>query len=189
MITPEFLIKHFQLEPLTIEGGMFRLHYRNEEHIHPDALPERYTHAKAMGNAIVYLHQPHTCSMMHRLRTDEIYHFYNGDPVTLLLLYPDGHSETHVLGQDYAHGQVPFFVVPRHVWQGSFLNDGGKWALLGCTLAPAYDDEDFELGVRELLCAQYPDAAELIRRLTPDDVQAHLATDPRKAGAIRLQTG
>ncbi|HZQ07192.1 MAG TPA: cupin domain-containing protein [Anaerolineae bacterium] len=207
MITPEFLIEHFQLEPLTIEGGMYRLHYRSDEHIHPDVLPERYTQAKATGNAIVYLHlasghalgtssvgrdhlqQPHTCSMMHRLRTDEIYHFYNGDPVTLLLLYPDGHSETHVLGQDYVHGHVPFFVVPRHVWQGSFLNDGGKWALLGCTLAPAYDDEDFELGVRELLCAQYPEAAELIRRLTPDDLEAHLATDPRKAGAIRLQTG
>jgi|SRR5581483_610988 hypothetical protein len=186
-MTPEFLIQHFRLEPLTIEGGLFHLHYRSAEQIRADALPPRYTHAKVLGNAIVYLHTPQTCSVMHRLNTDEIYHFYGGDPVTLLLLFPDGHFETRVLGQRYDVGHEPFFVVPREVWQGSFLNAGGEWALLGCTLAPAYDDDDFELGVRELLCAQYPDAAKLIRRLTPDDVPSLLATDPRKAGAIRLQ--
>lgn len=168
---------------------MFNLFYRSDEQIPADALPARYTHAKAIGNAILYLHEPNTCSVMHRLRTDEIYHFYSGDPVTMVLLYPDGHFETHVLGHIYDQAHEPFFVVPRDVWQGSFLNDGGEWALIGCTLAPAYDDDDFELGVRELLCAQYPDAAELIRRLTPDDVQTLLATDPRKAGAVRLQTG
>jgi uncharacterized protein len=188
-MTPEFLISHFQLEPLTLEGGMFNLFYRHTEQVPHHALPARYTRAKALGNAIVYLHQPHTCSVLHRLLTDEIYHFYRGDPVTLLLLYPDGHSETHVLGQDYERGHEPFCVVPRDVWQGSFLNEGGAWALIGCTLAPAFDDDDFELGVRELLTAQYPQAADLIRRLTPDDIPSHLATDPRKAGAIRLQAG
>lgn len=187
-MTPEFLIKHFQLEPLTIEGGMFHLHYRNQEQIAAGALAPRYAHAKAAGNGIVYLHQPHTCSVMHRLKTDEMYHFYGGDAVTMVLLYPNGHVETRTLGQQYDLGHEPFFVVPRDVWQGSFLNTGGKWALLGCTLAPAYDDDDFELGVRELLCAQYPGAAELIRRLTPDDLESLLATDPRKAGAIRVQT-
>ncbi len=187
-MTPEFLTQHFQLEPLTIEGGMFHLEYRNGEQVPADALPPRYTHAKALGNAILYLHQPQTCSVMHRLRTDELYHFYNGDPVTLLLLFPDGHFETHVLGREYDKGHKPFLVAPRDVWQGSFLNAGGEWALIGCSLAVAYDNDDFELGVRELLCAQYPDAADLIRRLTPDDVPALLATDPQKASAIRLQT-
>lgn len=170
-LTREFLIEHFQLEPLPVEGGMFRLHYRNPEKISADALPERYTQSKATSNAIVYLHQPHTCSLLHRLRTDEIYHFYNGDAVTLVLLYPDGTFETQTLGRDYAKGQRPFFVVPRDVWQGSFLNDGGEWALLGCTLAPAYDDDDFELGNRAELSAQYPQATELIRRLTPDETK------------------
>jgi predicted cupin superfamily sugar epimerase len=188
MLTREFLIEHFQLAPLTIEGGMFNLFYRNPEQIPAEALPARYTHAKATSNSIVYLHQPQTCSVMHRLRTDEIYHFYHGDPVTVLLLYPDGHSETRVLGHAYDRAEEPFLVVPQNVWQGSFLNEGGAWALIGCSLAPAYDDDDFELGAREPLCAQYPGAAELIRRLTPDNVQALLATDPRKAGVIRLQT-
>lgn len=187
-MTSDFLIEHFQLEPLTIEGGMFRLYYRNNEPIPAEAVPARYAHGKALGNAIVYLHQPHTYSVLHRLLTDEIYHFYGGDPVTLLLLYPDGHHAVQTLGQAYDKGHAPFFVAPRGVWQGSFLKEGGAWALLGCSLAPAYDDDDFELGNREWLMAQYPQAAELIRRLTPDDLASLLATDPIKAGAIRLQT-
>ncbi len=166
-MTPEFLIERFQLEPLLPEGGLFRLHYRSAETIAAAALPPRYARAKALGNAIVYLHQPHTVSRLHRLRTDEIYHFYCGDPVTLLLLFPDGHFETHVLGNEYDKGQTPFCVVPRHVWQGSCLQNGGQWALLGCTLAPAYDADDFEMGICATLCAQYPDAADLIQRLTP----------------------
>lgn len=185
MMTPEFLISHFHLEPLPVEGGMFHLHYRSAEYIPAGALPARYTHAKALGNAIVYLHQPHTRSLLHRLRTDEIYHFYGGDPVTLLLLFPDGHFETHVLGHEYDRAHEPFFVVPRDVWQGSFLNKDGQWALIGCSLAPAYDDDDFELGARELLCAQYPDAAELIRRLTSGEGHTRLATDPPDASTPR----
>lgn len=170
-LTREFLIEHFHLEPLPIEGGMFHLHYRNNEMLSAAALPPRYTHDKATANAIVYLHQPHTCSLLHRLRTDEIYHFYNGDAVTMLLLFPDGRVETHTLGRKYVQGHKPFLVVPRGVWQGSFLSDGGEWALIGCTLAPAYDDDDFELGNRAELCAQYPEATELIRRLTPDETK------------------
>lgn len=188
MITAEYLIERFRLEPLTIEGGMFQRFYLADEQIPSEALPARYTRAKPFGNAICYLHQPHTRSYLHRLLTDEIYHFYCGDPVTVLLLYPDGTHALRTLGHDYAAGQEPFLVVPREVWQGSLLAPGGRWAFLGCTLAPAYDDSDFELGDRARLLAQYPDAAEWIRRLTPDDLEAWLATDPRKARAIRLQS-
>lgn len=187
MITAEYLIERFQLEQLTIEGGMFRRFYFAEEAIPREALPPRYDRAKHLSNAICYLHQPHTQSYLHRLLTDEIYHFYHGDPVTMVLLYPDGSYALRTLGQDYEAGHEPVVVVPREVWQGSLLAPGGRWAFLGCTLAPAYDDNDFELGDRQLLLEQYPEAAEWIRRLTPDDVAAWLATDPRKAGAIRLQ--
>jgi len=187
LMTPEFLIEHFRLEPLPVEGGLFHLYYRSAETVAAAALPPRYARAKNLGSAILYLHlaaeraaarethpsaapdhppQPPPVSLLHRLTTDEIYHFYRGDPVTLLLLFPDGHFETRVLGAEYENGQAPVCVVPRGVWQGSCLQDGGQWALLGCTLAPAYDDQDFELGARDALCAQYPDAADLIRRLT-----------------------
>lgn len=177
-MTPDFLIQHFHLEPLPREGGMFARHYLADEIIAPPALPARYSHAKNFGSAICYLHQPHTQSYLHKLKTDEIYHFYAGAPVALVLLHADGSFEVVTLGNDYGAGQHPFFVVPRGVWQGSCLAADGEWALLGATMAPAYDDDDFELGERAALLAQYPAAAEWVRRLTPElaskDFGSHL---------------
>ncbi|MBI4674948.1 MAG: cupin domain-containing protein [Chloroflexi bacterium] len=167
-MTPEFLIRHFHLEPLPREGGMFARYYLALETVAQSALPARYIHAKNFGSAICYLHQPHTQSFLHKLKTDEIYHFYAGDPVALVMLHDDGSHHVVILGQDYRAGQHPFFVVPRGVWQGSCLVKGGAWALLGATLAPAYDDDDFELGERAVLLSQYPTAADWVRRLTPE---------------------
>lgn len=164
-MTPDEIIQIFQLEPLPVEGGLFRRHYASAESIPQAALPARYAHAKLFGSAICYMHTAQTRSLFHRLKTDEIYHFYGGDPVALVLLYPDGAWRVVVLGQDYAAGQLPFFVVPRGVWQGSCLSNEGAWALTGATLAPAYDDDDFELGERAALDAQYPDAHAWIERL------------------------
>lgn len=186
-MTPEYLIQRFHLEPLEIEGGMFHRYYHAEETIPQHALPSRYRNAKRFGNAICYLYQPYTESFLHRLHTDEIYHFYRGDPVTMLLLYPDGKHEVRTLGADYEAGHEPFIVVPHGVWQGSFLNPGGAWALIGCTLAPAYEDSDFELADRSLLLAKYPAVGDLIRRLTPDDPAALLSKHPTKAADIRVQ--
>lgn len=165
-MTPEFIIEKFQLEPLPIEGGLFRRHYAAKEMIARDALPTRYTHAKLLGSAICYMHTAQTRSLLHRLKTDEVYHFYNGAAVTLVLLYEDGTIQVVVLGQDYAAGQVPFFVVPRGVWQGSCLLENGTWALMGTTLAPAFDGDDFELGERAALLEKYPEARAWIERLT-----------------------
>jgi predicted cupin superfamily sugar epimerase len=103
---------------------------------------------------------------MHRLPTDEVYHFYLGDPVEMLLLHADGRAENHTLGPDLLHGQHVQFVVPHGVWQGSRLRDGGRYALLGTTMAPGFDPNGYEGGSREKLTAQYPVAADAIRRLT-----------------------
>lgn len=165
-MTPEFIIEKFQLQPLPVEGGLFRRHYQAQELIPLHALPAHYTKPKLFGSAICYMHTSQTRSLLHKLKTDEIYHFYNGDPVALVLLSPDGENDVVTLGQDYAAGHVPFFVVPRGVWQGSCLVPGGAWALMGATLAPAYDEEDFALGDRDTLSEQYPAAQEWIARLT-----------------------
>lgn len=165
-MTPEWLIEKFGLEPLPVEGGLFRRHYVSDESISLKVLPLRYEQQKVFGSAICYMHTAQTRSLLHRLKTDEIYHFYNGDPVSLVLLYPDGSHYVVTLGQDYAAGQLPFFVVPRGVWQGSLLAEGGTWALMGATLAPAYDDDDFELADPAQLIAAYPAAREWIERLT-----------------------
>lgn len=165
-MTPGELVKRFQLEPLPLEGGLFQRHYAAQESIPADALPVRYTHAKLFASAICYMHTPQTRSLFHALKTDELYHFYNGDPVSLVLLYPEGTYRIVILGRDYAAGHVPFFVVPKGVMQGSCLMSGGAWALMGATMAPAYDDDDFVLGARAELVEKFPAAREWIERLT-----------------------
>ena len=98
MLTPERLIDLLDLAPLPVEGGHFRQTYRAGDVVGGAGLPARYTHAKAFGSAIYYLLHDGHMSAMHRLPTDEIYHFYLGDPVEMLLLHPDGSWETPILG-------------------------------------------------------------------------------------------
>lgn len=168
MVTAKQLIEHLKLEPLPVEGGYFRQTYRSDETLARSALPARYPSERLFGTAIYYLlsDDPDCFSALHRLPTEEIYHFYLGDPVELLLLHPDGPSERVVLGPDIFGGQQVQFVVPRDVWQGSRLIPGGRWALLGTTMAPGYDPSDFEGGERDALIQLYPQEADLIRALT-----------------------
>lgn len=170
---------HFHLEDLPVEGGLFTQTYRSPESLPAAALPERYTSEKPFGTAIVYLHTPDPdgFSAIHHLPTDEIYHFYLGDPVEMLLLYPDGHSEHVILGPDLFNGQQVQFAAPRGVWQGSYLMDGGRYALLGTTMAPGYTDSDYQGGEREALLAAYPGEASLIRRLTRPDAPLTIQPD------------
>ena len=103
---------------------------------------------------------------MHRLASDEIFHFYLGDPVEMLQLLPDGSGRTVVLGNDLAKGQHPQLIVEKNVWQGSRLVPGGQVALLGCTVSPGFDYADYETGKRDALVRDYGQFAELITSLT-----------------------
>ncbi|HWZ53061.1 MAG TPA: cupin domain-containing protein [Granulicella sp.] len=154
--------KLLELEPHPCEGGWFRRTYESSETV---AL-SRYASPRRTGTAIFYLLEPGTFSEMHRLRSDEIFHFYAGDPVEMLQLHPDGVGETVLIGNDLLAGQRPQVVVERDVWQGSRLVAGGAWALLGCTVSPGFEYEDYESGDRESLCAAWPDHASLIAALT-----------------------
>jgi len=162
------LIEHLRLESLAFEGGYFCQTYAAEESMAADALPARYGGPRKLGSAIYYLltSEPDSFSALHRLKTDEIYHFYLGDPVEMLLLHPGGRSERVVLGSDVLGGQHAQFVVPRGVWQGSRLISGGSFALMGTTMAPGFDLADWTEGKRDELIRQYPENAELIRALT-----------------------
>jgi hypothetical protein len=166
MPTAEDLIVHLQLQPHPKEGGFFRETYRSTEQHLAGALPQRYVSVRSFGTAIYYLLTPSTFSALHRLASDEIFHFYLGSPVRMLQLSPDGKGQTLLLGADVLGGQQPQVVVPRGTWQGSFLETGGDFALLGCTVAPGFDYADYEHGDRATLLTQYPAFADLIRRLT-----------------------
>jgi predicted cupin superfamily sugar epimerase len=164
-ITTE-IIEMLNLKPLPTEGGLFAEMYRSDEMIPGDALPPRYSSERCFATAIYYMLPPGSFSAMHRLKSDEIFHFYLGDPVTMLLLYPDGSSDVITLGKDIAKGERVQVVVPRGVWQGMFLNDGGEFALMGTTVSPGFEYEDFELGKRDELVKRYPDRQEMIAGLT-----------------------
>jgi uncharacterized protein len=160
-------VKHaLQLEPLEIEGGFFRETYRSRWTVPEKHLPDGTRGSRSIGTAIYFMLTPDTFSALHRLRGTEIFHFYLGDPVVMLQLLPDGSSQAIILGHDLAGGQRPQVAVCGGVWQGSWLAPGGKFALLGTTMSPGFDYADFELGNREQLMAQYPGAAEMIRRYT-----------------------
>jgi hypothetical protein len=175
----EDLIRHFRLKSLPVEGGLFRQVYVSSDILSGDGLPARYQTARPAGTAILYLLTPdaNSFSALHKLPTDEVYHFYIGDPVLLLQLHPDGHSERILLGHDVLNGQHVQYVAPRDVWQGSFLLPGGAFALLGTTMAPGYVASDYLGGERDALCAQYPDEIPLITQLTRPGAPLYAPTE------------
>ena len=157
------------LQPLPVEGGYFLETYRSRFALNQQSLPAGYGGERALSTAIYYMLTPDTFSAMHRLKGDELYHFYLGDPTELLVLKPDGAGERIRLGQDIASGMHLQHVVPAGAWQGSRLVAGGKFALLGTTMSPGFEPADFDSGNRDELSIQYPDYVDLITLLTHAD--------------------
>ena len=166
MLSAEEVIQCLQLEPHPCEGGFFRETYRSRLTIPVSALPGEYAGGRCASTAIYYLLTPGTFSEMHRLPTDEVFHFYLGDVVEMLQLHPGGRGKMIRLGSDLAAGERPQVLAPGGTWQGSRLVPGGRWALLGTTVAPGFEFADYTSGGRSELIASYPDFAELITALT-----------------------
>lgn len=168
MLTAAQIIERLKLVPLTIEGGHFRETYRSELSLPAGALPDEYGGDRNVSTAIYYLLTMDTFSAIHIIKSDEVFHFYAGDAVEMLQLWPDGNARVAIIGNDVAAGHEPQLVVPAGVWQGCRLIRGGDWALMGCTVAPGFDYADFALGNRDELIARYPGHAEMIKALTKD---------------------
>ena len=149
-----------KLEPHPIEGGWFRRTYTSNGNVE---LPRG---VRAQGTAIYYLLEPGTFSEMHVLDSDEIFHFYLGDPVEMLQLYEDGRSALFTLGQDLMDDQHVQLVVPAGVWQGTRLIGDGQVALLGCSVTPGFDFADYRSGTYVQLAEKWPEQAERIKALT-----------------------
>lgn len=153
------LINKLGLIPLPEEGGMYCPTYAGEK-----------VQDRPVGTAIYYLLSGNAFSHLHLLDADEIYHFYLGDPVELFQLDDNGILTRSVLGNDIASGQQLQLVIPRGVWQGSRLVNGGCWALMGTTMAPGYTDACYTHGHREELTARFPQHAAVIKSLTGEVV-------------------
>jgi uncharacterized protein len=148
------------LAPHPVEGGFFRRTYGSAGTVE---LPRG---RRAQGTAIYYMLEAGTFSEMHVLDSDEIFHFYLGDPVEMLQLHPGGGSSVLTLGPDLAAGQHVQLVVPAGVWQGTRLLGDGKVALLGCTVTPGFDFADYRNAGYAELVERWPAQAERIRALT-----------------------
>jgi predicted cupin superfamily sugar epimerase len=148
------------LRPHPMEGGHFRRTYTSASTLN---LP---CGTRPAGTAIYYLLEPGTFSEMHVLASDELFHFYLGDPVEMLQLYVDGRSAIFTLGQDLMDDQQVQLVVPAGVWQGTRLIGDGKVALLGCTVTPGFDFADYRSGTYAELAKKWPVQADRIRALT-----------------------
>jgi hypothetical protein len=159
------------LKPHPEEGGYFIETYRSSETISEKALPSRYKGRRFFGTAIYYLLTTQTFSALHRLRSDEIFHFYSGDPVEMLQLWSDGSGRVVILGSDILNGMQPQVVVPRGVWQGARLLKNGKFALLGATVSPGFEFADYESGRRDELVKSYPEFRGLIIALSKANIK------------------
>jgi predicted cupin superfamily sugar epimerase len=165
MLTAEQIRELLQMRPHPIEGGYFAETYRGSP-ILPQRLLPGYPGDRAISTAIYYLLTPDTFSAMHRVRGDEMFHFYLGDPVEMLQLEADGSGEVILLGQDIAAGMRLQHTVSGGAWQGSRLRAGGKYALLGTTMAPGFEYDDYETGQRQELSTQFPGYSAMVAALT-----------------------
>lgn len=157
----ETLIERFGLMAHP-EGGYFSESYRSDGMIPQNALPEQFTGSRHFSTAIYFLLEKGHYSHLHRIHSDEIWHFYLGGPLRLAMLHPDGRTEEVILGQDIEAGQLLQYAVPAGVWFGATPCTESDFSFVGCTVAPGFDFADFEMGGKEALKAAWPQASACI---------------------------
>lgn len=160
-----YWIERLGLEPHP-EGGYFRETYRAEEGVGPAALPPRYPGARLYSTAIYYLIPAGQYSGLHRLRSDELWHLYVGGPLTIHVIDPQGEHRRLRLGPNVETGEAFQQLVRAGTWFGAELDPDSDYALVGCTVSPGFEFEDFEMASREQLLARFPQHEALIQRLT-----------------------
>lgn len=147
------------------EGGCFRETYRSKETIDGDS-KEPFPAGRSYGTAIYYLLKGEDVSRFHRIQSDETWHFYEGSPSTVHIIHPDGLYEARYLGSDLEAGQHFQHVIPANSWFGVSVDDPDGFILAGCTVAPGFDFNDFEMGDSYMLKQAFPEHKEIIEKLS-----------------------
>jgi len=138
------------------EGGYFSEVYRSEEMLNIDDLPGRYNSSRTFSTSIYYMLVENQISHFHRLKSDETWHFYFGSPVIIHCLSPDGIYNKVKIGCQFTHNIFPQFTIKKGIWFAAEIEDKTSFALIGCTVAPGFEYDDFELGKRNSLINQFP---------------------------------
>jgi predicted cupin superfamily sugar epimerase len=157
-------IQRLQLQPHP-EGGWYRQTYRAPLTLPHAALPG-HAGDRAASTAIYFLLAGDQFSAFHRLRSDEVWHFYAGSELIVHVIEHGGGYSEILLGNDVQASQQFQGVVPSGCWFGSSLRHPDTYALVGCTVAPGFDFADFEMAKRAELVAHYPQHRAMIERLT-----------------------
>ncbi|HEY8511607.1 MAG TPA: cupin domain-containing protein [Cyclobacteriaceae bacterium] len=168
MHTADYWIEHLGLKPHP-EGGFYRETYRAKEDIPAEGLPLRYRASRSFSTAIFFLLRSSDRSLFHRIKSDEIWHFYYGGRLALYQL-SEPSSDVIYLGSHPDKGERLQAVVPAGTWFGAKVVDPDSYCLCGCTVAPGFDFGDFETARRSELLNAYPSQAEIIELLTLPDV-------------------
>lgn len=144
------------------EGGYYREIYRSAGIIPAGALSPAFDGDRNYSTAIFFLLESGDISRLHRIRSDEIWHFYGGGPLRLVMISPDGRASEIILGQDMKAGEHVQYVVPAGVWFGATPAQGSAFSFVGCTVSPGFDFADFEMGDKNALKTAFPDAVACI---------------------------
>lgn len=161
---PQYWIEQLGLEPHP-EGGYFNEVYRSHEGILQQSLPTRFTGDRSFCTSIYYLLEGNDFSAFHRIKSDETWHFYAGGPLDVVMLSQEG-PRIERLGRNLHKGEVLQMTIPAEVWFAARPTEGSLFTLAGCTVSPGFDFEDFEIGDRQELCAQFPMSQGVIVQLT-----------------------
>jgi predicted cupin superfamily sugar epimerase len=161
----EDLISLYNLQPHP-EGGFFKETYRDARIIPAHSLPEGFSGERNFSTAIYFLIPAGNKSSLHRIKSDEVWHFYLGDSLVLVQISPQGDVKKTILGQNVKNDQVVQHVVPAGDWFGAYPNLNSEFSFVGCTVAPGFNFSDFELGKKDELLKLFPNAREEIDLLT-----------------------
>lgn len=148
------------------EGGYFRETYRSAQIIAKTALPERYHANRTTATSIYFLLAAPQVSKLHRLRSDELWFYHVGSPLTIVLITPDGMLSQYVLGLDLDKHETLHVCIPQGSWLGAYGQQEHAYTLVSCVVAPGFEFEDFELAQRDQLITMYPQYHDVITMLT-----------------------
>lgn len=164
-MSPETIIQHLELLPHP-EGGYYRETYRSPELIPASGLPHRFGGERHVATAIYFLIEKNNFSALHKIKSDETWHFYAGDALEVIEMDEEGHLTRTAVGNNLAAGEVFQYTVKAGQWFGSRVKAGGNYSLVGCTVAPGFDFSDFEMAGREKLSSRFPQHRSIIKELT-----------------------
>lgn len=159
MYTAEYFIQMLDMLP-HVEGG-----YYKECLLSSDPISQEEDSSKTLWSSIYFLLRTGEVSHLHRLKSDEIWYFHSGSPLTIYMISPEGELLHRQLGLDISKGELPQVLVPKGYIFGSAQNEAG-YSLVGCMVAPSFSFEDFELFERKYLLERYPQHQAVIEKLT-----------------------